>query len=105
MADEFYFLTELFGLKVYDLKGQSLGRVKDAAIVPLLDPAAAGAHSAAFDPLGVLQYSGARSAAASALEYFEPFAGEYASGRSGGYRGGAGSGGCLLYTSDAADDL
>ena len=25
MADEFYFLTELFGLKVYDLKGRSLG--------------------------------------------------------------------------------
>src|ERR1700676_5614174 len=38
MADEFYFLTELFGLKVYDLKGRSLGRVKDAAIVPLVDP-------------------------------------------------------------------
>jgi len=38
MADEFLFLTELFGLKVYDLKGRSLGRVKDAAIVPLVDP-------------------------------------------------------------------
>src|SRR3984957_15603234 len=38
MADEFYFLTELFGLKVFDLKGRSLGRVKDAAIVPLVDP-------------------------------------------------------------------
>jgi len=38
MAEEFLFLTELFGLKVYDLKGRQLGRVKDAAIVPLVDP-------------------------------------------------------------------
>ena len=38
MADEFLFLTELYGLKVYDLKGRSLGRIKDAAIVPLVDP-------------------------------------------------------------------
>jgi magnesium transporter len=38
MAEEFLFLTELFGLKVYDLKGRKLGVVKDAAIVPLVDP-------------------------------------------------------------------
>src|SRR5260370_23643575 len=38
MADQFLFLTELFGLKVYDLKGRKLGVVKDAAIVPLVDP-------------------------------------------------------------------
>jgi len=38
MADEFLFLTELLGLKVYDLKGRSLGFVKDAAIVPLIHP-------------------------------------------------------------------
>jgi magnesium transporter len=38
MADQFLFLTELFGLKVYDLKGRSLGAVKDAALVPLVDP-------------------------------------------------------------------
>ena len=38
MADQFLFLTELFGLKVYDLKGRSLGAVRDAAIVPLVDP-------------------------------------------------------------------
>jgi CBS domain-containing protein/sporulation protein YlmC with PRC-barrel domain len=31
------FFTELVGLKVYDLKGRSLGRVRDAAIVPLVD--------------------------------------------------------------------
>ena len=38
MADQFLFLTELFGLKVYDLKGRKLGVVRDAAIVPLIDP-------------------------------------------------------------------
>ncbi len=37
MAD-FLFLTELVGLKVFDLKGRRLGVVKDAAIVPLVDP-------------------------------------------------------------------
>jgi magnesium transporter len=31
------FLTELVGLRVFDLKGRALGRVKDAAIVPLID--------------------------------------------------------------------
>src|SRR4051812_36255107 len=32
------FLTELVGLKVYDLKGRRIGVVRDAAIVPLVDP-------------------------------------------------------------------
>src|SRR5579862_1702729 len=36
MAD-FLFLTELHGLKVFDLKGRRIGVVKDAAIVPLVD--------------------------------------------------------------------
>jgi len=39
MADELLFLTELLGLKVYDLKGRRIGFVKDAAIVPLIHPA------------------------------------------------------------------
>jgi sporulation protein YlmC with PRC-barrel domain len=39
MADDFLFLTELLGLKVYDLKGRRLGLVKDAALVPLIHPA------------------------------------------------------------------
>ena len=39
MADDILFLTELLGLKVFDLKGRSLGLVKDAAIVPLIHPA------------------------------------------------------------------
>ena len=38
MADDLLYLTELLGLKVYDLKGRSLGFVKDAAIVPLIHP-------------------------------------------------------------------
>ncbi|HLG98875.1 MAG TPA: CBS domain-containing protein [Bryobacteraceae bacterium] len=37
MADDILFLTELLGLKVFDLKGRSLGVVKDAALVPLID--------------------------------------------------------------------
>ncbi len=39
MADDLLFLTDLLGLKVYDLKGRRLGFVKDAAIVPLIHPA------------------------------------------------------------------
>ncbi len=38
MADDKLFLTELLGLKVFDLKGRRIGVVKDAAIVPLVDP-------------------------------------------------------------------
>ena len=36
MAD-ILFLTELMGLRVFDIKGRGLGRVKDAALVPLID--------------------------------------------------------------------
>jgi magnesium transporter len=32
------YLTELLGLKVYDLKGRKIGVVRDAALVPLIDP-------------------------------------------------------------------
>src|SRR3984957_16590609 len=38
MADQYLFLTELLGLKVYDLKGRKIGVIKDAALVPLIDP-------------------------------------------------------------------
>src|SRR5579863_4723849 len=38
MADQLLYLTELFGLKVFDLKGRRIGVVKDAALVPLVDP-------------------------------------------------------------------
>ena len=34
---EILFLTELIGLRVFDVKGRAMGRVKDAAVVPLLD--------------------------------------------------------------------
>jgi magnesium transporter len=38
MAEMMYF-TEIQGLKVYDLKGRRIGRVEDAALVPLADAA------------------------------------------------------------------
>jgi CBS domain-containing protein len=38
MPETLLYLTELAGLKVYDLKGRRIGRVKDAALVPLIDP-------------------------------------------------------------------
>jgi magnesium transporter len=37
MTEEILFLTELVGLRVFDLKGRRIGAVKDAAIVPLVD--------------------------------------------------------------------
>jgi sporulation protein YlmC with PRC-barrel domain/CBS domain-containing protein len=39
MTEPILYFTELLGLPVYDLKGRRLGRVKDAALVPLIDPA------------------------------------------------------------------
>ncbi len=36
---DFLFFTELLGMPVYDLKHRRIGRVKDAAIVPLIHPA------------------------------------------------------------------
>jgi magnesium transporter len=39
MAENLLYLTELVGLKVYDLKRHRIGRVKDAALVPLIDSA------------------------------------------------------------------
>jgi magnesium transporter len=38
MADNLLFCTELIGLKVYDTRGRKIGRVKDAALVPLIHP-------------------------------------------------------------------
>lgn len=38
MADEILFLTELVGLRVFDLRGRRIGVVKDAALVPLVHP-------------------------------------------------------------------
>jgi CBS domain-containing protein len=37
-GEEFVYLTELLGLKVYDLKGRRIGKLRDAALVPLIDP-------------------------------------------------------------------
>src|SRR5690348_17553301 len=38
MEDEILYLTELVGLQVFDLKGKKLGKLRDAALVPLIDP-------------------------------------------------------------------
>ncbi|HUS06820.1 MAG TPA: CBS domain-containing protein [Bryobacteraceae bacterium] len=38
-ADNLLFCTELVGLAVYDTRGRKIGRVKDSAVVPLIDPA------------------------------------------------------------------
>jgi len=38
MADNLLFFTELTGMPVLDLKGRRIGRVKDAALVPLVNP-------------------------------------------------------------------
>jgi magnesium transporter len=39
MAENLIYFTELLGLPVYDLKHRRIGRVRDAAIVPLIHPA------------------------------------------------------------------
>lgn len=36
-ADNILFCTELMGLRVYDTRGRKIGRVRDAALVPLVD--------------------------------------------------------------------
>jgi sporulation protein YlmC with PRC-barrel domain/CBS domain-containing protein len=38
MHPHLLFLTELVGLVVYDTRGRSIGRIRDAALVPLVDP-------------------------------------------------------------------
>src|SRR5262245_17038731 len=38
MAENLLFCTELVGLRVYDTRGRTIGRVKDAALVPLINP-------------------------------------------------------------------
>ncbi|MCS7043521.1 MAG: CBS domain-containing protein [Bryobacteraceae bacterium] len=38
MAEEILYLTELLGLKVYDLRRRPLGRVRDAVLVPRIHP-------------------------------------------------------------------
>lgn len=38
MAEEILFLTELVGLRVFDLRGRKIGAVRDAALVPVIHP-------------------------------------------------------------------
>src|SRR5512132_2771843 len=37
-ADQVLFCTELVGLSVFDTRDRRIGRIKDAALVPLIDP-------------------------------------------------------------------
>src|SRR5262249_46385903 len=39
MAENLLYFTELVAMPVFDLKGRRIGRVKDAAVVPLVHPA------------------------------------------------------------------
>jgi sporulation protein YlmC with PRC-barrel domain/CBS domain-containing protein len=36
--EEIVYLTELLGVEVYDLKGRRIGKLRDAALIPLIDP-------------------------------------------------------------------
>src|SRR5437764_10428300 len=38
MAEDFLYLSELIGVRVFDLKGRLIGTLRDAALVPLIDP-------------------------------------------------------------------
>jgi CBS domain-containing protein/sporulation protein YlmC with PRC-barrel domain len=38
VADGYLFLTELLGLRVFDLRGRKIGAIRDAALVPLVHP-------------------------------------------------------------------
>src|SRR6476660_8807065 len=38
MPETLLFHTELLGLPVYDLKGRRIGRVRDSAVLPVIDP-------------------------------------------------------------------
>ncbi len=38
MAEQILYLTELIGVKVFDLKGRRIGALRDAAVVPLIHP-------------------------------------------------------------------
>jgi sporulation protein YlmC with PRC-barrel domain/predicted transcriptional regulator len=38
VSEDVLFCTELIGLKVYDTRGRRIGRVKDAALVPIIHP-------------------------------------------------------------------
>lgn len=39
VSEQVLFCTELIGLRVFDTRGRQIGRVKDAALVPIIDPA------------------------------------------------------------------
>ena len=67
MAEELLYLARLLGLKVYDLKGRRIGTLRDAALVPLIDPvrvdrflvgAGPGWLSIRHDQIGSIDFNG-----------------------------------------------
>lgn len=69
MADEIIYFTELAGLKVFDLRGKKIGVVRDAALVPLIDPlridrylvgAGPGWFSIRHDQVQAIEFEGIR---------------------------------------------
>src|SRR5208283_813145 len=67
MAEDLLYLTELLGLKVHDLKGRRIGTLRDAALVPLIDPvrvdrflvgAGPGWLSIRYDQIGSIGFDG-----------------------------------------------
>ena len=67
MPEDILYLTELLGVKVYDLKGRLIGTLRDAALVPLIDPvrldrylvgAGPGWLSIRYDQIGSISYDG-----------------------------------------------
>jgi CBS domain-containing protein/sporulation protein YlmC with PRC-barrel domain len=67
--DEILYFTELVGLKVFDLRGKNIGVVRDAALVPLIDPlridrylvgAGPGWFSIRHDQVQSIDFSGIR---------------------------------------------
>jgi len=78
MADTILYLTELLGLRVFDLRGHAIGRIKEAALVPLIsadriDRFLIGANSAwlsiGHDQIGSISLDGVHLAS----EVLTPF--------------------------------
>ena len=49
MTEPLLYLTALPGMPVYDLKGRRIGRVKDAAVAPMIHPARVDRYLAGDD--------------------------------------------------------
>lgn len=69
MAEDVVYLSELLGVKVFDLRGKHIGSLRDAALVPLIDPirldrflvgAGPGWLSIRYDQIGEISTRGIR---------------------------------------------